>query len=164
MATGATAVDHLTDLELGLLMRQLPPEDRRRVRRAAWGRTTVDEPRLAALAAEQARLNVRGARSQTITSLLLIGGPISRLASSDPAFGRPWLDGVFLVILVAMLIGSVVMWVFARRAEHHASDEDLVSLKRAVAQDRGDARADGRAELRGQWEQRLRERSSSGDR
>ena len=157
-------MDHLTDLELGRLMRQLPSEDGERVRRAAWGRTTVDEPRLAALAAEQARLNVRGARSQAIISLLLIGGPISRLASSDPAFGRPWLDGVFLVILVAMLIGSVVMWVFARRAEHHASEEDLVALKHEVGQDRGDARADGRAEIRRQWEQRLRDGSSPGGR
>jgi hypothetical protein len=162
MATGATAVDHLTDLELGRLMRQLPPEDRRRVRRAAWGRTTVEQPRLAALAAEQAHWNVKASRFQAIISLLLISGPISRLTSSDPALGDPWLDGVLLVAIGVMLTGSVVMWRFARRVR--PGPEDLAALKQEVAQDRGDARADGRAEVRRQWEQRLHERSSSDDR
>jgi hypothetical protein len=114
------------------LMDQLSPADRKRVTRAAWGRGSITEPRLAALTAEHARRQSRPFSVFLLSAVTLLFGPVSRLLSGRVGFGSPVVDVVLIALFSALFLWCLAgLWFATRARRRYANDEGHALLRQA---------------------------------
>lgn len=117
------------------LMDQLSPADRKRVKRAAWGRGSITDPRLAALTAEHARRQARPFSVFLLAAATLLFGPVSRVSSGRAALGTPITDVVMIALFTTLLVWCLAGFWFATRARRrYANDQGHAMLLQACAQ------------------------------
>jgi lipopolysaccharide export LptBFGC system permease protein LptF len=129
------AMQALSSSDHQWLMDQLTPTERKRVTRAAWGRGSITDPRLAALTAEHARRQSRPFSVFLLSAVTLLFGPVSRVLSGRVAFGTPIADVVLIVLFSALFLWCLAgLWFATRARRRYANDEGHELLRRACAQ------------------------------
>lgn len=125
----------LDNLDAVRLIGRLSRSERRAVRRASWGRQRLDDPRLAALAAQCARLNRRG------LVLPALGGLLGLARLMTARTGITWFDIAAGVAAVVVLVVGVAAIVGSRAALARDHTRGLSMLHAQVAGRQGDTPA-----------------------
>jgi lipopolysaccharide export LptBFGC system permease protein LptF len=116
------------------LMDELSPADRKRVRRAAWGRGSITDPQLAALTAEHARRQSRPFSVFLLAAVTLLFGPISRMSSGRAALGTPITDIVMIALFSMLFLWCLAgLWCATRARRRYANEEGHALLRQACS-------------------------------